>query len=284
MTVPELDLVGQRSVSPNGRYTLIWQDRGWTGDSSDPRGRYLLLDGGSLVADARMGRPQDGKVADNGTFILNDWGDSQQLSGTFHAFRGDGSSIISHSYSANLLNNGLAPDGRLAVCQTCNAPGSADGSILTVFNLEAGTIVAAWTAESGWANDYEFPGSERVRMLRGDRPPLDYCLYGEFVDRRLWLRDEVARGTLHVIRKALAEGETTTGLSLDDLRVGVRRVAATVEGDARSRADAWRLAGEIEEMAGDEAAALKAYERALALDPKVGVAKRAATLRKRLQQ
>lgn len=281
ISIPELDMVGERTTSPDGRYTLIWRDRYWM-NGVPVEGRYLLIDGDTVAVDGQMERPQDGKVADNGTFILNDWGDSQRLSGTFHAFRCDGSPIVSRRFSANLLNNGLSRDGRLAVCQTCNAPGSPDSSILTVFDLAAGAEVARWTPESGWAKGYEFSeAGDRVRMLRGDRPSLDYSLTGEFLDRRLWLQDEVRRGTLYVVRKVLGEGEAATGLTFEDLRAGVRQALA--DGDDRFEAEAWRLLGEIEESAGDAAAALEAYDKAVAVNPKVGVAKRAAALRKTLK-
>lgn len=280
VSVPELDMVGERITSRNGRFTLLWRDRHGA-DGEPVEGRYLLIDGDTVLVDARMERPQDGKVADDGIFILNDWGDSDALSGTFRAFSSYGSVILTRSYSANLLNNGLSPDGRLAVCQTANAPGSPDSSVLSVFDLVAGTEIATWTAESGWANAYEFPESgDRIRMVRGDRPNLDYSLTGDFLDRRLWLRDEVGRGTLYVIRKALAEGEAATGLSLDALRAGAERAIA--DEDQRFVADAWRLLGEIEEAASDPAGALAAYEHALSANPKIGVAKRAAALRKEL--
>ena len=280
ISLSELDMVGERATSASGRFTLVWHDRRWM-DGEIIEGRYLLIDRDAVILDRRIARPQDGKVADDGTFVLNDWGDSQALSGTFHAFRSDGSAIVSRVYSANLLNTGLSSDGRLAVCQACNAPGSPDGSIFCVFDLERGAEVAAWVPESGWARGYEFPeGGESIRMLRGDRPSLDYALTGEFLDRRLWLEDEVRRGTLYVIRKSLAEGEAATGLTHDDLRTGARQ--ALRDGDDRFEAEAWRLLGEIEESAGDAAAALEAYDRALAINPKVGVAKRAAALRKTL--
>jgi hypothetical protein len=277
VSIPEVDFVGERVSSPNQRYMLLWHDRRWI-DGEVFEGRYLLIDRDAVVLDAKMERPQDGKVADDGTFILNDWGASVELSGTFHAFRRDGSGIVSRLFSANLLNNGLSRDGRLAACQTCNAPGSPDSSVLCVFDLERGAEFASWVPESGWAKGYDFPGGERIRMLRGDRPPLDYSLTGEFLDRRSWIEDEVRRGTLYVIRKALAEGATATGLTHDDLRLGARR--ALTDGDERFKAEAWRLLGEVEESVADIGRALEAYDRALAVNPKVGVAKRAAALRK----
>ena len=280
VSLPALDMIGQCARSANGRFTLVWRDRHWA-NGRPIGGRYLLLDGDALLVDASMERPQDGKVADDGTFILNDWGDSQTLSGRFHAFRSNGEVIVSRAYSANLLNNGLSTDGRLAVCQTANAPGSPDSSVLSLCDLALGAEIATWTAESGWADAYEFPPSgDRIRMVRRDRPSLDYSLAGDFLDRRTWLEDEVSRGTLHVMRKALAEGEAATGVSLDALRAGVARALA--EEDRRFVADAWRLLGEIEETAGDPVATLAAYDRALGANPRIGVAKRAAALRKAL--
>src|SRR3546814_4600282 len=87
-----------------------------------------------------MERPNDGKVADDGTFILNDWGSRDALAGTFMAFARDGRPILKRDYAANRLNNGLSPDGGLAVCQTANAPGSPDSSLLTVFDLTEARI------------------------------------------------------------------------------------------------------------------------------------------------
>src|SRR3546814_12133914 len=84
-------------------------------------------------------------------------------------------------------------------------------------------------------------------MLRGDRISLDYSLDGEFLDRKVWLKDEVGRGTLHVIRIALADGADESGLSTGELRQGVRAVLAS--NDGRFYAEAWRLMGEIEENA-----------------------------------
>jgi hypothetical protein len=278
VSVPSIDFTGQFTQSPNKCFTLLWQDRMFINDT--PRtGRYVLIDDGRAVLDARMARPQDGKVADNGTFVLNDWGTNDSLSGTFHAFAADGREIVSRSFSANLLNNGLSSDGRLAVSQTCNAPGSPDSSVLCAFDLEQGREIACWQPESGWADDYEFPGGDRVRMIRRTGIPVDYTLDGDFLDRHKWYADEVARGNYFVIKDALKAGEEVTGLGIDALREGAK--ASIADPDGRWEADSLRLLGEIEEQAGDDPAALEAFRRALAINPRIGVAKRAAALAKR---
>lgn len=273
------NFIGQHSSSPNGRFTLLWQDRASICGTTRC-GRYILLDRGRIVLDFEMARPQDGKVADNGTFILNDWGASDELSGSFHAFSSDGRQIARRDFAANLLNNGLSNDGALAVVQTCNAPGSPDSSVLAVFDLITGKELACWQPISGWADGYEFPGGDRVRMLRRNRPSLDYRLDGEFLDRLLWYSDGVSRGEHHVIKDALENGEATTGLTSDELRRGIE--VAVANADDRFMAQSLRLLGEFEELVGDERAALAAYRRALANNPRIGVAKRASALEKRL--
>src|SRR3546814_5184832 len=84
VSIPQIDSMGQTATSPNGRYRLVWRDR-TTICCEDVGGRYVLLDGAELLVDGAMERPNDGKVADDGTFILNDWGSRDALAGTFMA-------------------------------------------------------------------------------------------------------------------------------------------------------------------------------------------------------
>lgn len=76
----------------------------------------------------------------------------------------------------------------------------------------------------------------------------------------------------------LKEGEASTGQTIDMLRDGAQ--TAISSGDDRFLADALRLLGEIEEAAENPDAAFHAYDKALQANPKIGVTRRAAALRK----
>lgn len=80
------------------------------------------VEGNSVRVDARMARPNNGAVADNGTFCLEDWHFGSTLSGTFHVFNAQGAPIITKELSANILDSGISQSGRLAFCTTANSP------------------------------------------------------------------------------------------------------------------------------------------------------------------
>jgi tetratricopeptide (TPR) repeat protein len=232
-----------------------------------------------------MPRANDGKVADNGVFILNDWGAIETLSGTFAAFGPDGKRIVSRKFKANLFNNGLSPDGRLAVCQTANAP-SDDGGKLTVFDLVAGTEISQWQAESGWASFYEFPDDgQTIRLGYRDRGAFAYGLDGTFIERAKWLALGLQKGDLQIVGTLLSESNNQPDRALVDLLLPAIDIAlATIrESEVKWRAQAFRLRGVCFEAVADSARALECYEKALSLDPKVGVKRKAVQLRKAIQ-
>jgi hypothetical protein len=91
-----------------------------------------------------MARPNNGAVADNGTFCLEDWHFGNALSGTFHVFSAQGKPIITKELSANILDSGISRSGRLAFCTTANSP-TEDGHKLFLFDLKEGRQLFAVT-------------------------------------------------------------------------------------------------------------------------------------------
>lgn len=286
--IPARDFFGWFRRSPNGRFVITWLDANEDGTRGGARpsgkARYFLLDGPEIVAEGHLERPNDGKVADNGTFIFNDWKFSADLSGEFYAFDGDGRLILSKTVSANLYNNGLATDGRLAVCQTCNSP-TEDGSVLTVFDLEAGVEIARWIPESGWAESYAFPEDGlTLRLCYSGGTSFAYSLQGTFLDRDRWIDWSLSKGDLSVVEKLLKESDKKPSADLAArLIAGIDTALATRRpGNEHTRAWAYKLRGTCLEAQGKPSEALQCYESALQLDAKIGVKRRADALRKML--
>ncbi len=280
------DFVGTYSRSQNGRYLLAWRDADDAGTRGGARqsghGHYILIEDDAIVAEGGVERPNDGKVANNGVFILNDWlFFSERLEGVFLAFQKDGAPILSRRFEANLFNNGLSEDGRLAVCQTCNAE-SIDGNKLTIFDLEAAVELASVTPESGWARDYLFPaGHQTVELSYDDDLRFAYDLNGTFRDRPRWIAAGLARGDVYLIQRLMAQvGVTPDPSERAQWITGLTVALAKSSEDPRLRALAFKLRGTCYDQNGAAETALADFDSALALDPKIGVKRRAEALRR----
>jgi hypothetical protein len=288
--IPSRNFQGECVRSPNGCYTVAWRDGDDSGAPGARRrsehGRYYLLKGGRVIAEGLMARPNDGKVADNGTFIFNDWGFGDGLKGTFRAFDSLGQNLIVRRFRANLLNNGISFDGRFAVCQTCNAPGSSDGSVLSVFDLTRGAEVGKWMPQTGWANFYDFSQDGVILLGYRGLGAFRYTWTGEFLDREAWHEAILSKGAygsvLGMAERLIknANGRPPTEL-VERLVKAIDRIApAIVDEDLKTRAWALKLRGVCMDAQGNLREALDCYRRALALDPKAGVKRRADQVRK----
>lgn len=277
--IVELGAIGQSATSPNGRFTLFWRDGDAAGRVGGHRyaghGRVLLIDGDAIVADVIAERPNEGRVADNGSFIINDWLFGDELSGRFRAYRSDGSIILDRLFAANLYNNGLADDGRLALCQTANAPGSADDNVIAFFDLEAGIECACFHPDMGWASHYRFHSAERrIELLYDGGDIASYHADGAMIDRDRWTARRIAAGDLTIIRAALGDSSAPLDGDLAARLADGLRAKASGDAVAWERAQALRLLGELSERLGQPEPAIEAYEGALRLDPQIGVSRR----------
>jgi hypothetical protein len=280
LSIPAKGFYGAYVRSPNGRFRIAWRDPG--PDSND--GEYMLIAGDQIICRGHMERPQDGKVADNGVFILNDWRASSDLTGTFRAFGEDGSVVLAQDFAANLFNNGLSQDGQLAACQTCNSDDENDSAILAVFDLTRGKELYRFRAESGWPSTYAFSPDGQTLTLGypNGEGEFAYSLDGAFLDRDVWIAARLRRGDLLMVRRVIDEagGRFPVETARQLLEAVNRGLVERNSQDRRWQAFGFRLQGELHEMMGERQAALESYDYALALDAKIGVKQRAAQLRK----
>ena len=286
--IPSLDFFGQYSRSPNGKWLIAWRDSNDAGTHGGHResgpGRFYLFHGEKLAAQGRAERPQDAKVGNDGTFVLNDWRFGSGLNGTFLAYRNDGTLILKRDFAANLLNNGIADDGGMAACQTANAPHSPDSSVLAVFDLRAGREIAAWVPESGWADTYSFAGSNAtMRLHYRDGTSFAFTLDGQFVERDAWIRSRTHSANIYVLANLLREADDPIPAELaQSILTGAQAAMAEPDFDERQRAMALKVCGLCHEALGNKSEALASFEEAVQLDPKIGLKRRATQLRREL--
>ena len=280
VTHPKYGFFVGYNYSPNRQFKLCWRD-----GNDEKNGAYMLLKDNQAVAHGTFARPNDGKVADNGNFVFNDWCHANELTGIFRAFNVRGEVLLTERFKANLLNNGLSSDGRYAACHTCNA--YEDAGILAVFDLENRSLIAKWQAESGWPDFFEFPelgvialGYRRLGIFR-------YTHQGEFLDHEAHfeacLKQKNPTRVVWFISQRLKEKANLTPDIIARLNeASAQAVGKVKETDVKNLVEAHKVHGKCLDAAGAFAEAIVAYEKALALDPKAGVKQRVGQLRKRI--
>lgn len=289
VTVDGINFFGPFAESNNQHFLVAWSDSdpssGRGGFREAGLGTYVLAEHGNVVVIGKAERPNDGKVADNGIFILNDWMFGDGLKGRFLAFDANGNDILRHRFSANLYNNGIASNGEFAVCQLCNSD-TEDGSVLAFFDLRNGKLLWKRAPETGWANEYKFDVERRLLTLcYRETGEFTYSFEGLLLDRERWqqVSFEHASGfELHIRAKEKLARAKQLGDKSDLPNILALLQAALQRGLDQypiEQASIYRTMGEIHEMLSETTVALALYERALRLNPKVGLKRKVAAMK-----
>jgi hypothetical protein len=145
---------GPRVRSPGGRFVLAWQNaRPAGGPGGTPRpGRFLLLDGTTVLVRGAVRKALGGSVADTGTFLIacgpRRPGDFES---TVYAVGPDGGVLLRHQIDALLCACAISPDGTIAAFQAGDGDSADVRGMLFVLDL-TGRRLAWKNRPPGWAS------------------------------------------------------------------------------------------------------------------------------------
>ncbi len=166
---------GHYAKSPNGDFLLVWRDE-WASGREGTKGSFYLFKGQTELCKGRLQRPNDGQVADNGSFVLCDWLFAQKLAGAFYAFDDAGQILIKKQFRANLCSASISQDGTYAACQTAFNPASRHSELLTLFDLRSQARV--WHLHPPFRPEtYEFDIPKLELTIRGGSPIYKRCVF-----------------------------------------------------------------------------------------------------------
>ena len=287
-TGDEIDWV-DLSISPSGTFALLWRDapddNSVVGYRNGGPGRFRVIEkDAGLRCDGHLERPNDGHIANDGTFILADWLFTDELRSRVCVFAGDGTEVIRRECQANVLATYMEVEGRFAAAQLASNPDvEADDERFILFDIATRSEVWSKALEIGRADALEFDvSSGAVWLTNGLFGRVRYGLSDGSVDDAALRERALLNGDGFMIL-SLIEEEAAGGVAEDrrePLVAACLRAADKLDAYQAYAARALRLAGEIVQAV-DPARTLQYWDRALSLDPRVGIRKRAETLRAR---
>lgn len=276
------DLMGEYHQSPNGKFILGWKDQ-------NENGKYILLKRGKVKFQAKMRHPNNGMVSNSGVFILSDW-TYKGMYGVFHIINTDGETLIRQRCKANLGHTGISDDGRFAVCQALESTSKSDSCKLYFFDIKNRKLLWKKLPETigsqlNWAGNYRFDTNKKILYLIHDKNrAYRYTFEGTFTDTRQYIYDCINIGTdiefLETIEELKVELSSNTdpreyNALITPLKKGLNRFS-----DKNTKSKIQRVLGEILYLQGNDAEAIKHFETALKLNPRVGVKRTLEKLKK----
>ncbi len=295
LTLVHPDFFGRAHRSPNKRWIVGCNDSdgvGRGGHRERGNGRVVLIDHQSDKVIHELtcfARPMDAAVSDAGDYIVQDSGFGSALQGDVIALDIEGHERYRRHYRANVFNIGLSKCGRYAAVQTANAP-SDDGNLLEVLDLDRGCAMFSLRPATGWADRYSFDVDveghlKAIGVEHKNLGSFKYSASGEFQDTQAFQAARLDTGD-YSTKLMVARDLLKTNATPDDARKALSTADAALAEGAKDRPDwgaiAHRVRGESYELLGQLPEALAAFDKALSLNPKVGVQKRAVALRKKL--
>ncbi len=276
------DFTGEYHQSPNGKFILAWKGQ-------NENGKYILLEREKVKLQAKMRHPNNGMVSNDGVFILSDL-TSKGMYGVFNIINKDGETLIKQRCKANMGHTGISDDGRFAVCQALESTSKSDSCKLFFFDIKNKKLL--WKklpetigSELNWAESYRFDTKKKVLyLIHNKNRAYRYTFEGTFIDSKMYRHDCIVSGNdiefLEAIKELKVELSTNTNpreydALITPLEKGLKRFS-----DKDTISKIHRVLGEIFHLQGNNAEAIKHFETALKLNPRVGVKRTLEKLKK----
>lgn len=190
-------------------------------------------------------------------------------------------------FTANILTSGISRHGKYAFCATANSP-TDHGNKVFLFDLVNGVEMYSATPKAGWPDSYEVDEStgELVALFK-DMGSFRYDIHGQFVDA-----DQIGDANLSSSRydriilaaeKILGEGDVTDERIQEVLTAVQLARSLGADENPAWKPTALKVQGLAHEQLGQYPEAVQVYEEALALNGKIGVKRRLASVSKRIK-
>lgn len=286
ITLDGLRIFCQYSRSDSGQYILAYCDsdpfKHIGGHRTEGKGFYFLINETSLTVIGQIERPNDGKVANNGWFIVNDWLFTDNLESIAYCFDEKGNMVFQKKFKANLLTNAISKSGEFALFQTANSDHE-DGNNLFFYDLKTQNLL--WNKRCDFARPKSFSISENEKKINlhfDNIGIFSLDFQGNIIERQEYKLKYASslKGNRLVYEVIQLFGE----LQIDSNETLINLLEKGVNDNDTSpntKALGYKYLGELFETENVQKAYLY-YEKALEYNPKIGLKRKLLTLKGKL--
>ncbi|TZF83916.1 hypothetical protein FW774_10695 [Pedobacter sp. BS3] len=270
---------GTKKYSLNRQYCVSYAD-GYYDNNKWKNGDIALVKDNKLLFKKKLQRPNDCFVNNDGTVIVCDWLNSGALTGKFFVFSTTGEELFSKKTTANLGNCAISDNSQIALFETHNSDTN-DGDKIFIVDIPNKQIIRKFERPASFNNAIIDTENKRIRLKdhRGFVFEIDFegnqtnaeeyenhILTKGSVYDRLWVYAEKPDETklkdpkyLELLNKALTDKDASYSFGKDKI---------------------YRMIGEYYEANADIPKTIENWEKAIQINPKIGVKRKLDSLKK----
>jgi hypothetical protein len=270
---------GFPSYSPNKKYCVSFCDGHFENDKWK-KGNLAVLYENKLLFKKRIERPHDCKVADDGIAICCDWQNSDELAGKFLIFDKEGQIIYSHKTSANLGSASISDDSTISIFETYGSD-TTDSNKIFIVDIGAKKILKK-IDRPVYFSEVKIDPLKRLLKLK-DKKGLVFELdfNGLQTNRADYENQIMQKGS--VLDKIYLFDEKPDEICFQDinyLNVLTQALNNKEACDRLRKESIYKRIGEWHLANNDTEMAIENWEKALKLNPKVGLKRKLESLKK----
>lgn len=279
----------QYKDSPNQQYTLYWEEGKETASNKIVTNCFLFKQDKYISKRKVNFTINNCSVSNIGNFAIDCYiPGSNDLKHTLYAFS-ETKKLLEKKFNASIYSVSISENGNYVVCQTCNSDND-DGNTISFFNLESKKMLWKITGEIFWTFKHIIDiDNKKIWFIDDEYGEFAYDFEGNFIDKDKYLIECRKRASpwqvcdeAKELLKTILESDIEKKDSIIDKVYELTEEAflkLELNPDVNTESIAYRLRGEIAELRQDKDEAIKMYEKALALNPKVGVKMRLKKLK-----
>jgi len=261
------------SESPDGRYLT------GASDMSGTRGACVLLNrnSGEVLFKIGIKRPNNPHVSNEGMVVVEDW-KGDDLAGALICIDRTGSRQWTKNFKANVFDSGLSADGTRGFVSTANS--DYEGHSGKTFFIDTATGEVLWKFD-GW-QDIRFDRNTlvvEVEIDEGRKTVFPFDNHGQlptdYFDTLQRAEEQRCAGRCWWALPRVEEALKASPPRTDDAQRYLDGITETrSEMSVPTQAKILRYKGEVLAAKGNEKGAVRQWQKAMELDPKVGIKRR----------
>lgn len=270
---------GRKQYSPNRQYCVSYADGHFENDKCK-NGDIALVKDKKLLFKKKLQRPNDCFVSNDGIVIACDWLNSDALTGKLLIFNETGEELFSKKTTANLGNCAISDNSQIALFETHNSDTN-DGDKIFIVDIASKQIIKRFERPASFNSAIIDTENKRIKLkdhkgfvfeidFDGNQTNIEeyenHILTKGSVYDRLWVYadkpDEIKLKDpkyLELLTKALTDKDASYSFGNDKI---------------------YRMIGEYHEANEDISKTIENWEKAMQINPKIGVKRKLDNLKK----